>query len=673
MIKKAFALTVLGMFCAFGLPCAPGQASAQWAITCGTIAHDEAKAILRASDGGHVVLGQTWSVNSDMNFWIVKLDESGHPVWQKEYGGSGEDIPQSITSTSDGGYVVAASTRSFGAGESDIWVVKLNFRGEIEWQRSFGSTETEIPSDIQQTVDGGYIIAAIRSSSTYTGFRWWLLKLDSTGNIDWQKIYDPGHDGLVHSIQQTLDGGYIVAGTVYARNGDFLILGLKESGDIEWQKSFGLDTNGDEHIEMNPIIKQTSDGGFIVAGQSILGSQNQIWAAKLDASRNIEWQKKYSTVGDYVFTSLIEKTEGGYILGGWRGCIGGESGTQSFDGWIMEIDSSGDIQWQRTYGGPTSSDNDKINSIVQTPDGGYIAAGFTESFDLAGGDAWVLRLSEDGSLEGCAAVNIWSGNSSDTSEIGVEITVGVTTTGTVTQDTVVAAEPFSLVFHDGCKYYSNMVQLPETGQTTSYHERDDGALKTGVEWPAPRFTDNGDGTITDNLTGLMWLKDCACLGERPWEEALTTVSDLNSNPDSYSCQDYTASYRDWRMPNRKELLSMIDRSRTNPALPLGHPFVRISTDYSVWSSSTYAGSTGSAWSFSMRFGLMWHTSKSYSRAVWAVRSIPSECKADFDHDGDVDGIDLVVFAQSFLTTEAPEFILEMFAREFGTTSCPLLP
>lgn len=291
MIKKAFALTVLGMFCAFGLPCAPGQASAQWAITCGTIAHDEAKAILRASDGGYVVLGQTWSVNSDMNFWIVKLDESGHPVWQKEYGGSGEDIPQSITSTSDGGYVVAASTRSFGAGESDIWVVKLNFRGEIEWQRSFGSTETEIPSDIQQTVHGGYIIAAIRSSSTYTGFRWWLLKLDSTGNIDWQKIYDTGHDGLVHSIQQTLDGGYIVAGTVYARNGDFLILGLKESGDIEWQKSFGLDTNGKEHIEMNPIIKQTSDGGFIVAGQSILGSQNQIWAVKLDASRNIEWQK----------------------------------------------------------------------------------------------------------------------------------------------------------------------------------------------------------------------------------------------------------------------------------------------------------------------------------------------------------------------------------------------
>jgi len=169
--------------------------------------------------------------------------------------------------------------------------------------------------------------------------------------------------------------------------------------------------------------------------------------------------------------------------------------------------------------------------------------------------------------------------------------------------------------------YGQPAQLWRTGQTTSYAACDDGALQRGVAWPVPRFTDNGDGTITDNLTGLMWLKNGNCFrDDMPWQEALDKVSDLNANAENYSCGGYSAAYNDWRLPNRKELFSLIDFSRVGPALPEGHPFWDIK--FSYWSSTTNANYTGLAWvvkmySGSVDFGVK---SSSYNGYVWPVRA-----------------------------------------------------
>jgi len=164
------------------------------------------------------------------------------------------------------------------------------------------------------------------------------------------------------------------------------------------------------------------------------------------------------------------------------------------------------------------------------------------------------------------------------------------------------------------------VPVEKTGQTASYATGDDGDLKAGVAWPNPRFTDNGDGTVKDNLTGLVWLKDANALGERTWSDALTQVANLNIGTD-FSATDYTAgTYSDWRLPNIKELQSLIDFGNYNPALPSGHPFINVqSIDY--WSSTTTVNDTSKAWSVGIRSGFVLNPRKDIGGpyCVWPVR------------------------------------------------------
>jgi len=161
-------------------------------------------------------------------------------------------------------------------------------------------------------------------------------------------------------------------------------------------------------------------------------------------------------------------------------------------------------------------------------------------------------------------------------------------------------------------------QIWQTGQTTSYAAGDDGDLQRGVTWPAPRFEENGDGTVTDNLTGLMWLKDANCFGDMNWQEALDKVVDFNVNPGNYSCGGYTAAYDDWKLPNRKELHSHSDFSQYNPVLPSGHPFLNVQMER-YWSSTTDAYISDYAWCLFMNGGGLANGTKSYDFYVWPVR------------------------------------------------------
>ena len=154
------------------------------------------------------------------------------------------------------------------------------------------------------------------------------------------------------------------------------------------------------------------------------------------------------------------------------------------------------------------------------------------------------------------------------------------------------------------------IQLPKTGQTTSYYSGDDGAIQAGVAWPIPRFTDHGDSTVTDNLTGLMWTKDANPAGnsKMTWQQALDYVKTLN-----------TGGHTDWRLPNVNELHSLVDHSQFRPPLPLGHPFNNVQTNR-YWSSTTYAARTDDAWIIVIMYnGIVEEGNKSYDCYVWPVR------------------------------------------------------
>jgi hypothetical protein len=159
--------------------------------------------------------------------------------------------------------------------------------------------------------------------------------------------------------------------------------------------------------------------------------------------------------------------------------------------------------------------------------------------------------------------------------------------------------------------------VPKTGQTTSYGTGDDGELKIGVAWPNPRFTDNGDGTITDNLTGLIWLKNANCFGTRTWDQALSDSNALNSGECGLTDGSIAGN---WRLPNRRELLSLIDDEHYNPALPSGYPFTNVQSDY-YWSSTSRAEDIDGGWYVHMFDGHVYGSIKTFPSYVWPVRGV----------------------------------------------------
>ena len=358
--------------------------------------------------------------------------------WAKTYGGANDDVAYSIHQTSDGGFIVAGGTHSFTTVNGDVWVLKLDANGNIQWQKTYGGNGVDVARSIQQTSDGGFIVAG-ETSSFATNTDVWILKLDANGNISWQKTYGGNEVDVAYSIQQTSDGGFIVAGETSSFGSgykDIWILKLNASGGIQWQKTYGEDATDDSAYS----VQQTSDGGFIVAGETILTNVGEFWVLKLDANGVIQWQKKYGGTNADVANSIRQTSDGGYIVAG---------GTSSFthffgDIWLLKLDSAGAIQWEKTYGGSVSN---AANSIRQTSDGGYIAAGVTNSFGAGTQDFWVLKMDGNGNIgSGCSVIGTSSATVSSTGITAVDSSGTVNNTNaTVTQTSVTPQDSTALI------------------------------------------------------------------------------------------------------------------------------------------------------------------------------------------------------------------------------------
>jgi hypothetical protein len=361
---------------------------------------------------------------------VVLYAQAPNIEWQKTLGGNFIDWGSSVQQTADGGYITTGSTSSTNGdvmgnhGNSDFWVVKLNAVGDIQWQKALGGTGTEIAYSVRQTTDGGYIVIGLSSSNNgdVTGNHgsqdYWIVKLDTDGNIQWQKsLGGSGYEKAV-SVQQTTDGGYIVAGSSGSTNGDvtgnhgnvdYWIVKLNTSGDIQWQKALG-----GSGLEDVAEIQQTDDGGFIIVGSSDSSSDGDVtgnhgnfdyWAVKLDTFGNIQWQKSYGGTGNDNAYSIQQTTDGGYIITGTSAdSITGDIPTYPgvIDYWIIKVDSGGNMEWNKLLGG---SLGDNAQVIRQTQDGGYIVAGWSFSTDgqvtgnHGSNDYWVVKLDDAGNLK----------------------------------------------------------------------------------------------------------------------------------------------------------------------------------------------------------------------------------------------------------------------------------
>jgi len=353
---------------------------------------DEGHSIKQTSDGGYIIVGDTesYSYGGD-DIAIYKLDSNGNKVWFKHYGGAQNDHGRSIQQISDGGYILAGWTYSYTYGECDFAIYKLDSNGNKIWFKHYGGTGTDQCRSIQQTTDGGYIAAGNTQSFTYGKNDFAIYKLDSNGNKVWFKHYGGTSWDTPISIQQTSDGGYIVAGYTDSYtygDDDFAIYRLDSVGNNVWFKHYG----GTQR-DYGGSIQQTNDGGYIVAGhtQSFTHGNFDFAIYKLDSDGNKSWFKHYGGGGgynDYAF-SILQTSDGGYIVAGDTSAFS----NGNFDFAIYRLDSNGNKIWFKHYGG---TDYDCAKSIHQTSGGGYIVAGETRSFTYGYGDFGIYKLDSAG-------------------------------------------------------------------------------------------------------------------------------------------------------------------------------------------------------------------------------------------------------------------------------------
>jgi len=366
----------------------PLPASNTWMKTFGGRSNDIAYFVQQTTDGGYIIIGETSSYgagNSDV--WLIKTDDSGNKLWDKTFGGSNSDWGWSVQQTTDIGYIIIGETRSYGAGDRDIWLIKTDSNGNKLWDKTFGGINYDGGTSIQQTTDGGYIIAGFTASFGGSGTSIWLIKTNNNGNIILNKTYGGPYWDYGNSVQQTTDGGYIITGLLTTSGGgDVWLIKTDDSGNKLWDKTFG-----GSNSDWGWSVQQTTDGGYIITGEtwSYGAGDCDVCLIKTDNNGNKIWEKTFGGANSDWGRSVQQTTDGGYIITGYTGSIG----AGGFDVWLIKTDKNGNRIWDRTFGGPLW---DYGNSVQQTTDGGFIITGHTNSSGAGGFDVWLIKTDSQG-------------------------------------------------------------------------------------------------------------------------------------------------------------------------------------------------------------------------------------------------------------------------------------
>lgn len=418
------------------------------------------------ADNGFILAGSSLSGktgtktagnNGDLDYWVWKMDANGKLDWQKSLGGSGFDLLQSIKGTQDGGFILAGTSSSNqgmdkqldSKGLSDFWVVKLDAKGQEQWQQTIGGSGQEDLLTVIPTRDGGYLLGGSSSSaktiisttstlktqstakedltlkteSTRGSMDYWIVKLDSKGNVMWQKTYGGRYSDLLRSLEQTKDGGFILGG--YSNSpqsgdktaasigiGDYWVIKTDQLGAIEWQNTYG--GTGDNQLY---VIHQTDDEGYIVGGNTnspgaltvkggSVQSGSDFWLLRLDTKGEVVWSETYNYGKVDILTSLVENSDHSFLVGGYaqsergimaKGMIQKEA-TGINDYIALKVNTKGEAVWEKIVG---SGGEDILRKLISTRDGGYLLAGTSnasssgdKSTTLGSNDFWVVKLQD---------------------------------------------------------------------------------------------------------------------------------------------------------------------------------------------------------------------------------------------------------------------------------------
>jgi hypothetical protein len=420
-----------------------------WQRTIGGSEDDRLYSINKTSDGGYILGGISESnISGDKtennigfkNYWIVKLDENGSIQWQNTIGGNIRDYLKKVVQTSDGGYIIGgySDSQMFGdktenaMGSYDYWVVKLDSSGEIQWENTIGGNGEDILYDIIQTNDDGYLLAGSSNSNISfdktedsKGMKdYWLVKLNDQGVKQWDKTIGGNSGDILYSIILTSDNGLLLGG--YSASdisgdksenhigmADYWVIKLDSSYNIEWQNTIG----GNDTDTMEAVL-ETSDGGFILAGNSlsnISGDKTEnsnglydMWVVKVNNLGNIVWQNTLGGNESDFLRAIAASNDGGYLLAGSsQSVISGDKNENTLgltDIWVLKINANGILTGQNSIGG---NGIEGAFSVLQDTDGGFVIGGASDSYisgdktqDPQGSfDYWVVKIDSSLSIE----------------------------------------------------------------------------------------------------------------------------------------------------------------------------------------------------------------------------------------------------------------------------------
>ncbi|QLG45351.1 hypothetical protein [Costertonia aggregata] len=370
-------------------------------------------------------------IPNNKNGFLGELD------WVKNFGGSGADTGQAIISTLDGGFAVLGFSNSVDGdlmgkttSVNDYLLLKLDAGGNLQWSKTYGGSKDDRGQSLIQTNDGGYALTGYAMSSdgdgsNNNGFHDnWILKLDASGNIEWEQSFGfSGHDHS-YDIIQTADGGYFFVGFLDITSakldgydekegtltrhgvGEFWATKLNPGGEIQWQEYFGGSNNDRAHA-----VVSSNDGGFVMAGFSestdfdisdTRGSYD-FWVLKIDMNGKLVWEKSYGGTGIEISYDIAKTNDGAYVVTGNTFSVDADISKNNgeSDIWLIKIDENGNLLWEKTYGG---SGFDAAENVSVTTDGGFILSGNSKSIDgdasknAGENDFWLIKTDADGNM-----------------------------------------------------------------------------------------------------------------------------------------------------------------------------------------------------------------------------------------------------------------------------------
>ena len=352
-----------------------------WTKTFGGDYGELAFSIEQTLDGGFLLSGITQSQGAgNDDFWLIKTDLNGDSLWSKTFGGSESDIAYSSIITNDNGYAIAGETNSFGSGRGDYWLIKTDSFGDSLWSKTFSGLDDDHCHSVIQTSDNGFMLAGYSSVYGTNEIDVLIIKTNSSGDSLWSQYYGGSGRDICYEISETSDHGFIMTGwsdSFSSGNNELYLIRTNSLGDTLWTRTYNNCIRGNS-------VQETYDGNFIITGES---QDNRLILMKVDSGGYVIWSNnyEYSSAG----YSVKETLDAGYIF-----C--GEHSNPDI-GYIVKTNSLGDEQWNISLGGDL--EDDRFNCVYQSNDGNYIVAGFARSHNSdANRDFWLVKTDSDNPL-----------------------------------------------------------------------------------------------------------------------------------------------------------------------------------------------------------------------------------------------------------------------------------